>query len=167
MRDSFGLALWSNSEGLNPESPCTLYPHTGWSDISHGLSRYEGKGKRKKRREEEKRREEKSGHNKHKWQNPQQSTAAEVLCSPELKLSVRPVKTCLSHVIRISSHPPNHAFYILTYKLSTSLLTSVSNSVWWSCNCQPQPLLRISENHLTQNISALSQCSFGWRSYLI
>lgn len=57
MRDSFGLALRSNSEGLNPESPCTLRLHTDWSDISHGLSRYEGKGKSGKWIREKRRRE--------------------------------------------------------------------------------------------------------------
>lgn len=57
MCDSFGLELQSNSEGLNPESPRTLHPHTVWSDISHGLSRCEGKGKSRLREEEEKKRE--------------------------------------------------------------------------------------------------------------
>lgn len=52
MCDSFGLELRSNSEGLNPESPRTLHPHTVWSDISHGLSRCEGKGKSRRREEE-------------------------------------------------------------------------------------------------------------------
>lgn len=57
MCDSFGLELRSNSEGLNPESPSTLHPHTVWSDISHGLSRCEGKGKSRRGEEEGKREE--------------------------------------------------------------------------------------------------------------
>lgn len=83
----------------------------------------------------------------------------------EFKLSVGPVETCLSHMMRISSHPPSHTVYILTYKLST-LLISVSHSVWRSCKCPSQPLL-ISKNISLTNISALSQSSFGWHSHLI
>lgn len=60
---------------------------------------------------------------------PALSTPAKVSSRPEFKLSVGPVETCLSHMIRILSHPPTHTLYILTYKISTLLFTSVSHSM--------------------------------------
>lgn len=71
------------------------------------------------------------------------STAAKVLPAPKFKLSVEPVETCLCHMIRIWSHPPTHTLYILTYRLSTLVLSSVLQSVQWSCSRPPQPVLLI------------------------
>lgn len=72
--------------------------------------------------------------------------------TPEFKLSVGPVETCLPHMIRISSHPP-------TYKISSLLFTPIQ------CSEVVTPHLHLSV--LSKNISVLSQSFLGRHSHLI